>query len=101
MASLKSLFSYLQNFAENEKHMPLLKRNVIEKIEFSTIKIDIQDQAKIVHHKILVSEEAVEEFLRFVADIDWEARCVLVTRKGKKCNQSPSRCVQSWILKNT
>ncbi|MDQ0497088.1 tyrosine-type recombinase/integrase [Paenibacillus brasilensis] len=88
------------------------------------------------HHKILVSEEAVEEFLRFVAydygkqpelnkrhlswyednrerdtaivslilgsglrvnevvnlilkDIDWEARCVLVTRKGKKMQSVP------------
>ncbi|MEK4460052.1 MULTISPECIES: tyrosine recombinase XerS [Paenibacillus] len=136
MASLKSLFSYLQNFAEDENHMPLLKRNVIEKIEFSTTKIDIQDQAKIIHHKILVSEEAVEEFRRFIAydygrqpglnkrhlswyednrerdtaivslilgsglrvnevvnliliDIDWEARRVLVTRKGKKLQSVP------------
>ncbi|MCY9666483.1 tyrosine recombinase XerS [Paenibacillus alginolyticus] len=67
MAALKSLFSYLQNEAEDGNQKPLLTRNVITKIKYTPTKIDIQTKADIIQHKILDSKESVESFRRFVA----------------------------------
>lgn len=67
MSSLKSLFSYLQNIAEDNNQHPLLKRNVIEKINYATPKLDIEVRADIIEHKILNSKEAIESFRSFVA----------------------------------
>lgn len=67
IAALKSLFSYLQNKAEDENQRPLITRNVIEKMSFAVTTVDMQTRADIIQHKILDSKKAVEAFRRFVA----------------------------------
>lgn len=67
ISSLKSLFFYLGNIAEDENLMPLLKRNVMAKIELKDLKIDKETLAEKISSKILIGKE-IDDFRAYVAD---------------------------------
>ena len=67
IASIKGLFNYLQNVAENDKREPLMKRNVMSKVDYSHEKVDIKTKAHIIQQKILDTQEGVDEFRAFIA----------------------------------
>lgn len=67
LSSLKSLFNYLQNKAEDSEKRPLLQRNVMAKIDLNRLSQDIETKAAIIEHKILSNEEQIEDFRNFVA----------------------------------
>jgi site-specific recombinase XerD len=65
LSALKSLFHYLSQIAEDEEQYPLLKRNVMAKVEIGTVstKPDINK----LRSKLLLENEIVE-FIEFVRD---------------------------------
>ncbi|MFC5449022.1 tyrosine-type recombinase/integrase [Paenibacillus aestuarii] len=67
LSSLKSLFNYLQNKAEDNERRPLLQRNVMAKIDLNQVSQDIETRAAIIEHKILSTAEQIEDFRNFVA----------------------------------
>ncbi len=67
LSSLKSLFNYLQNKAEDSEKRPLLQRDVMAKIDLIRLSQDIETKAAIIEHKILSDEEQIEDFRSFVA----------------------------------
>jgi site-specific recombinase XerD len=66
MASLKSLFYYLSQIAEDEQYYPLLKRNVMAKVEINKKKTDVETRAIAIAESILTDEE-ISQFREFVA----------------------------------
>lgn len=66
ISSLKSLFHYLQNIAENEDLEPYIYRNVMAKIDFNTVKDDAETIANRIEGKILHGDE-YEQFRQFIA----------------------------------
>lgn len=67
ISSLRSLFFYLANIAEDENFNPYLRRNVMAKIQISRKKLDIETKAEKISEKILFGEE-IDEFRKFLAD---------------------------------
>jgi len=66
-ASLKSLFHYLSQVAEDEHNYPYLKRNVMIKVEADKEKLTVEAKATRIEDKILRDEE-IFEFRLFVAE---------------------------------
>ncbi|MBO9596346.1 MAG: tyrosine recombinase XerS, partial [Cohnella sp.] len=72
LASLKSLFHYLSQIAEDDDHYPLLKRNVMAKLK-SRRMADSQLIASRLQGKILDDDEEISAFCSFV-ERDYVAR---------------------------
>lgn len=66
LASLKSLFHYLSQIAEDEDHYPLLKRNVMAKLKTRRI-TDPKLMANRLQGKILEDDAEIQRFIDFVA----------------------------------
>lgn len=66
LQSLKSLFYYLSQIAEDENFYPYLKRNVMAKIEITRQKRTETERAEAIQSKILYEDE-IEAFRIFVA----------------------------------
>lgn len=67
LSSLKSLFYWLSNIAEDENLKPLLNRNVMAKIELDKIKTNIKTKAQALEGKILIGDQ-IDDFIRFIRD---------------------------------
>lgn len=65
LSSLKSLFYWLANIAEDNNLKPLLTRNVMAKIELEDIKMDMKAKANVIEGKILVGKE-IDDFIYFI-----------------------------------
>ena len=65
IASLKSLFYYMSQIAEDEFHYPLLKRNVMAKIETKRMSRPELTAARL-QGKLLDNEKEIKQFLLFV-----------------------------------
>lgn len=72
-ASLKSLFHYLSQIAEDENNYPYLKRNVMSKITADKQKLTVQEKANRIENKILLDDE-IFDFRLFIAE-GFEATC--------------------------
>lgn len=66
-ASLKSLFHYLSQVAEDDNNYPYLKRNVMAKMEVEKEKLTVEEKATRIEDKILRDDE-IFEFRFFVAE---------------------------------
>ncbi|WP_428912582.1 tyrosine recombinase XerS [Niallia sp. Krafla_26] len=66
LSALKSLFNYLQNIAENSDLEPYIHRNVMAKIEFNELNLNLETIANKMEGKILLGDE-YENFRKFVA----------------------------------
>ncbi len=62
--SLRSLFNYLHDVAENLEGEPLLSRNIFRKISMQRL-TDVQATAREINEKVLISNE-VHDFIDFV-----------------------------------
>ncbi len=67
ISSLRALFYWLSNIAEDDDLNPLLKRNVMAKIELNPIKLDTETKGNALIGKILIGSE-IDAFQDFVAD---------------------------------
>ncbi|WP_274363210.1 tyrosine recombinase XerS [Paenibacillus thermotolerans] len=65
LASLKSLFHYLSQIAEDDKHYPLLKRNIMAKLKTHRLSSAKLTAARL-HGKILEDDHEILEFSSFV-----------------------------------
>jgi integrase len=66
LSSLKSLFNYLSNVAEDDDFNPYLQRNIMVKVKVSGEKVTSAGKAKRIEGKILRGQE-LSDFLHFVA----------------------------------
>lgn len=66
LASLKSLFHYLSQIAEDEEHYPLLKRNVMAKLRTQRL-TNPKLMANRLQGKILENDTEMTRFMEFVA----------------------------------
>lgn len=66
LASLKSLFHYLSQIAEDENMYPYMHRNVMAKIEIKKERISETKRAEMIARRILIDEE-INEFRLFIA----------------------------------
>ncbi|MFD2669988.1 tyrosine recombinase XerS [Marinicrinis sediminis] len=66
LASLKSLFHYLSQIAEDEHHYPLLKRNVMAKVKTHRL-LHPDLIASRLKGKILEDDNEIEQFLSYIA----------------------------------
>ncbi|MBP1931147.1 tyrosine recombinase XerS [Ammoniphilus resinae] len=66
LSSLKSLFHYLSQIAEDDQFNPYLRRNVMAKVEMTGEKMTPAAKAKKIEGKILRGEE-MNQFLQFVS----------------------------------
>jgi site-specific recombinase XerD len=66
LASLKSLFHYLSQIAEDEDHYPLLKRNVMAKLKTQRL-TNAKLMASRLHGKILEDDSEIHDFSAFIA----------------------------------
>ncbi|MCK8486775.1 tyrosine recombinase XerS [Paenibacillus sp. MBLB2552] len=66
MSSLRSLFHYLSQIAEDENYYPLLKRNIMAKVEIKRIHKPKDTAAKL-KGKIL-EEDELTDFIAYIAD---------------------------------
>ena len=66
LSALKSLFNYLQNIAETNDLEPYIHRNVMAKIEFNELNLNLETIANKMEGKILIGDE-YESFRQFVA----------------------------------
>ncbi|HJV45966.1 MAG TPA: tyrosine recombinase XerS [Bacillota bacterium] len=66
LSSLKSLFHYLSQIAEDDEYNPYLSRNVMAKVEMTGDKVTSAAKAKKIEGKILRGDE-MNDFLHFVA----------------------------------
>jgi len=66
LASLKSLFHYLSQIAEDDDHYPLLKRNVMAKLKTQRL-TNAKLMASRLHGKILEDDTEIHDFCAFVA----------------------------------
>ncbi|PZD97069.1 tyrosine recombinase XerS [Paenibacillus sambharensis] len=67
LSSLRSLFHYLSQIAEDENFYPLLKRNVMAKVAIKRTHKPKDTAAKL--EGKLLQEEEITEFLHYIADI--------------------------------
>lgn len=65
VTSLKSLFHYLSQIAEDENYYPYLKRNVMAKVEIHREKHTETEKAERISSRILIDEE-IEAFREFI-----------------------------------
>jgi site-specific recombinase XerD len=65
LASLKSLFHYLSQIAEDENHYPLLKRNVMAKLRSQRL-TNPKLMANRLQGKILEDDDEIQRFIDFV-----------------------------------
>jgi len=72
-ASLKSLFHYLSQIAEDESFYPYLRRNVMIKVESDKEKLTVEEKAARIEDKILLDEE-IFDFRLFIAE-GFETTC--------------------------
>lgn len=71
LSSLKSLFRYLTDKAENSDRTPLLQRNVMAKLELHRIDETMKSKAEKIAGKILLKTDEIDEqkdFLEFIYD---------------------------------
>jgi integrase len=66
ISSLKSLFHYLSQIHEDENGTPLLKRNVMAKVEMKSAKKNPREQAEALKGRVFKSQEEIADFLDFV-----------------------------------
>jgi integrase len=66
LSSLKSLFHYLTNIAEDDNYNPYLNRNVMAKVELAGDKVTPAAKAKKIEGKILRGDE-LRNFLNFIS----------------------------------
>jgi len=66
ISSLKSLFHYLSQIHEDENGDPLLKRNVMAKVEMKSAKKTPREQAETLKSRVFKSPEEIVDFLDFV-----------------------------------
>lgn len=66
ISSLKSLFHHLSQIEEDEDGNPLLKRNVMAKIEIRNVKPSPREQAETLKGRVFKSSEESNDFLNFV-----------------------------------
>ncbi|WP_144939023.1 tyrosine recombinase XerS [Paenibacillus sp. 32O-W] len=66
IASLKSLFHYLSQIAEDDDHYPLLKRNVMAKLKTQRL-TNAKLMASRLHGKILEDDTEIHDFCAFIA----------------------------------
>lgn len=66
ISSLKSLFYYLSQIAEDEDLYPYLKRNVFAKYEMKSKKLTANAKARLIEGKILRGQNEFDEFRKFV-----------------------------------
>ena len=66
LSALKSLFNYLQNIAEDGDLEPYIHRNVMGKIEFNELNLNLETIANKMEGQILIGDE-YEKFRQFVA----------------------------------
>ena len=97
MSSLRSLFHYLSQIAEDEHFYPLLKRNIMAKVEMKRIHKPKDTAAKL-KGKILEEDELIE-FIAYVAEGYGEA---IADNKqalyAYKLNRERDACIVSLIL---
>lgn len=67
LSSLKSIFHYLSQVAEDEEMYPYLQRNVMAKIDIKRERISKSKQAELIASRILVDNE-FNEFREFIAE---------------------------------
>lgn len=67
LASLKSLFHYLSQIAEDDNHYPLLKRNVMAKVKTQRL-TNAKLMASRLHGKILEDDAEIYDFCAFIAN---------------------------------
>ncbi|MBL4952098.1 tyrosine recombinase XerS [Neobacillus sp. YIM B02564] len=67
LSSLKSLFHYLSQIEEDDDGFPLLKRNIMAKIEIKGTKPSPQAQADALKGRVFTSRQEIQDFLDFVA----------------------------------
>ncbi|HZG87879.1 tyrosine recombinase XerS [Paenibacillus sp.] len=65
LASLRSLFHYLSQIAEDEQHYPLLKRNVMAKLRAHRLTNSKQAASRL-KGKILEDDQEISDFVAFV-----------------------------------
>ncbi|MGE8081457.1 tyrosine recombinase XerS [Peribacillus loiseleuriae] len=97
LSSLKSLFYWLSNIAEDENLHPLLNRNVMAKIELTKIKNDPVTKAKSLEGKILIGEE-IDYFLKFVSSAYGELPLATLAIKKYHQNKERDLAIISLIL---
>lgn len=68
ISSLKSLFHYLSQIAEDENLYPYIKRNVMAKYEMKSKKLTANAKAKIIEGKILRGQQEFDDFRQFVLE---------------------------------
>lgn len=68
MSSLKSLFNHLSQIEEDHNGDPLLKRNVMAKIETKSAKLSPREQAENLKGRVFKSSKEINSFLDFVQD---------------------------------
>lgn len=68
LSSLKSLFHHLSQIEEDEDGDPLLKKNVMAKIEITNTKPSAKDQADSLKGRVFKSAEEVADFLNFIEE---------------------------------
>lgn len=66
MSSLKSLFHHLSQIEEDDDGEPLLRRNIMAKIEIKNTKPSSKDQAESLKGRVFKSVDEVDDFLNFV-----------------------------------
>jgi len=66
LSSLRSLFHYLSQIAEDEDFYPLLKRNVMAKVEIKRVHKPKDSAAKL--EGKLLQEREIQEFIRYVKE---------------------------------
>lgn len=66
MSSLKSLFHHLSQIEEDDNGEPLLRRNIMARIEIKNTKPSSKDQAESLKGRVFKSVNEVDDFLNFV-----------------------------------
>ncbi|MFD2612268.1 tyrosine recombinase XerS [Paenibacillus gansuensis] len=97
LSSLRSLFHYLSQIAEDEQFFPLLKRNVLAKIEIRRTN-QPKDTANRLDGKLL-QEEEIAEFIHYIqheyaADVQGNKQALY----SHKLNKVRDTCIVSLIL---
>ena len=66
ISSLKSLFNHLSQIAEDDNGDPLLKRNVMARVETQNAKKSPRQQAELLKGRVFTSNKEIHAFLDFV-----------------------------------
>ncbi|MCM3629925.1 tyrosine recombinase XerS [Paenibacillus glycanilyticus] len=97
LSSLRSLFHYLSQIAEDEEFYPLLKRNVMAKVSIKRTSKPKDTAAKL--EGKLLQEEEISEFLAYIhADYEKDVASNKQALYSYKLNQTRDSCIISLIL---